>query len=244
VIEFCDITIDFGAGAVVSRVSLAVARGTFLGLVGPGGGGKSVLLKVACGLLAPTAGEVKINGQSLTKARGESLKRMRSSIGMLFQHNALFDFMTVGQNVMFPLTQRGVPVEEARARAQKRLEMVELPKVFDKFPNQLSGGMRKRVGVARATVAAPEVVLYDEPTAGLDPVTSSKIFTLLRGEQREGGRTVITICNDIDSLLKYADRVAMLHKGELLYEGEVSGVKDAAHPAVRQFFRGEIEGPL
>ena len=185
-----------------------------------------------------------LGGVSVTKAKGDELKKIRSSIGMLFQHNALFDFMTVGQNVMFPLTQRKVPVEEARERAQRRLEMVDLPKVFDKFPNQLSGGMRKRVGVARAIIAGPEFVLYDEPTAGLDPVTSSKIFSMLRREQREGNRTVITISNDIDNLLKYVDQVAMLHKGKLLYAGDPSQVNDAKDPAVRQFFRGEIEGPL
>lgn len=243
-IEFRDVSIDFGSGEVLAGVSLTVAKGSFLGLVGPGGGGKSVLLKVACALLQPTRGEVFINGASITKARGEELKRMRSGIGMLFQHNALFDFMTVGENVMFPLTQRKVPPLEAKERAQRRLEMVDLPKVFDKFPNQLSGGMRKRVGVARAIIAAPEVVLYDEPTAGLDPVTSSKIFSMLRREQRDGDRTVITISNDIDNLIKYVDQVAMLHKGRLLYAGAPDAISDAKDPAVKQFFRGEIEGPL
>jgi phospholipid/cholesterol/gamma-HCH transport system ATP-binding protein len=243
-IELRDIAVDFGLGEVVSGVSLTVPRGSFWGLVGPGGGGKSVLLKTICALVAPTRGEVLLGGVSVTKAKSDELKKIRSSIGMLFQHNALFDFMTIGQNVMFPLTQRKVPVEEARERAQRRLEMVDLPMVFDKFPNQLSGGMRKRVGVARAIIAGPEFVLYDEPTAGLDPVTSSKIFSMLRREQREGNRTVITISNDIDNLLKYVDHIAMLHKGKLLYAGDPGQVNDAKDPAVRQFFRGEIEGPL
>jgi phospholipid/cholesterol/gamma-HCH transport system ATP-binding protein len=213
-------------------------------LVGPGGGGKSVLLKTACGLISPTRGEVKVSGISLRSASAPELKKLRSRIGMLFQHNALFDFMTVGQNVMFPLTQRGTSLDSAREQAQRRLEMVGLPGVFDKFPGQLSGGMRKRVGVARATIASPEVVLYDEPTAGLDPVTSSKIFTLLRREQQEGKRTVITISNDIDNLLRYVDHVAMLHRGQLLYAGDPRQVFDASEPAVRQFFRGAVEGPL
>jgi phospholipid/cholesterol/gamma-HCH transport system ATP-binding protein len=243
-IDFRDVAVDFGQGEVVSGVTLTVQKGSFWGLVGPGGGGKSVLLKAVCGLVTPTRGEIFLDNNSITKMKGEALKQMRSSIGMLFQHNALFDFMTVGQNVMFPLTQRQVPLFEAKERAQRRLEMVDLPKVFDKFPNQLSGGMRKRVGVARAIIAGPEFVLYDEPTAGLDPVTSSKIFSMLRREQREGGRTVITISNDIDNLLKYVDQVAMLHKGKLLYAGDPDKALNAKDPAVRQFFRGEIEGPL
>lgn len=243
-IEFTDIAVDFGEGEVVRGVTLSIPKNSLWGLVGPGGGGKSVLLKTACGLVTPTRGEVRIGGQSLASSTRDELKKLRSRIGMLFQHNALFDFMTVGQNVMFPLTQRGVSLDEAAERAQRRLEMVDLPKVFDKFPGQLSGGMRKRVGVARATIAGPEVVLYDEPTAGLDPVTSSKIFTLLRREQQEGNRTVITISNDIDNLLRYVDKVAMLHQGKLLYAGDPKAVFDAPDPAVRQFFRGETEGPL
>jgi phospholipid/cholesterol/gamma-HCH transport system ATP-binding protein len=165
-------------------------------------------------------------------------------MGMLFQNNALFDFMTVADNIGFPLKQRGATHEQIRERVSERLASVGLSGFEERLPSRLSGGQKKRVGVARATVAAAELVLYDEPAAGLDPVTSQRIFDLLRAEQRARGTTVVMVSSDLDRLLPVTDRIGVLLEGKLAFDGSVEAARSSNDEAVRQFVTGSPDGPL
>lgn len=239
------LTKRFGANTVLEDVSFEVPTGCLYGLVGPGAAGKTVLLKCIVGLLTADAGEVWVEHQNLCALSEIELQRAREKFGFLFQNYALFDFMTVGENVAFPLRRRGGWTEEAiAARVAARLEAVSLAGFEGRMPSGLSGGQKKRVGVARATVATAPFVLYDEPAAGLDPVTSQKIFNLLRREQRESGATVIMVSSDIDRLLTVTDRVGMLLRGKLVFDGTTEEARASDLPVVKQFIRGEVEGPL
>lgn len=220
-------------------------RASVWGLIGPGASGKSVLLKLIAGLLAPDDGQIFVDGARITGADARAnLPRARLKIGMLFQNNALFDFMTVLDNVAFPLLRSGVAPDEAEQRAAERLKAVGLSGSEHKLPAQLSGGMKKRVGVARAAVDQPPIVLYDEPTAGLDPVTTSKIYDLLRADQQREQTTVLVVSSDVDGLRSFAPQLAMLAGGELHYSGPTEAIEDSDDPVVRQFVRGELQGPL
>lgn len=235
----------FGHDPLLGGIDVAVPKGTRWGLIGPGASGKTVILKLMCGLLRPDAGRVKVDGQDLTAMSEDALGSVRTRFGMLFQNYALFDFMTVAENVAFPLVRRGgIPEEEIERRVRDRLKAVGLAGSEVKYPSELSGGMKKRVGIARATVARADIVIYDEPTAGLDPVTTSKIYDLLRADHAETGATVVAVSSDVAALMTFVDRIAMLYKGRLLFEGPVDRIEDAEDPAVRQFVRGELKGPL
>lgn len=230
---------------VLRNVNLHVPSGKLLGLVGPGASGKSVLLKLIPRLLSPTAGSVLVDGTDVGGLEQSALFELRKRIGMLFQNNALFDFMTVEENIAFPLRQLlGLSAEEAANQVTERLKQVGLPGFERRYPSGLSGGQKKRVGVARASITRAPIVLYDEPAAGLDPVSSQKLFELLRAEQQQNGTTVIMVSSDIDRLLPVTDYVGMMLKGELIFQGTTEQAHDARHPAVRQFLRGELEGPL
>ena len=225
-------------------MDLDIPSGSRFGLIGPAAGGKSVLLKLLVGLVPVDRGSIAIGEHRIDGASEEALMEVRQRVGMLFQNYALFDFLTVGQNVAFPLVRRGVPADEIDRRVAERLRAVGLAGSEAKLPSELSGGMKKRVGIARATVARPEVVIYDEPTAGLDPVTTSKIYDLIRADQDETGCTVVAVSSDVDALVGFTDRIAMLHQGTIRYQGDAAAVRDADDPAVRQFVRGDLEGPL
>lgn len=232
-------------GPVLRGVSLEVPEGCMYALIGPGASGKSVLVKTIAGLVTPEAGRVVVDGDEITAMNELELAETRKRIGMLFQNYALFDFMTVGENIAFPLRRLfDLPEAEIGARVAERLERVALPGFEPRQVGGLSGGQKKRVGVARATVARPKILLYDEPTAGLDPVTSQKIYDLVREEQRAQGTTALVISSDVAGVLTIADRVGMLHRGELIFDGTVEEAKTSAHPAVRQFVHGLVEGPL
>ena len=243
-IEVRDLYKSFAA-PVLRGINLTVPRGCLYGLVGPGAAGKSVLLKCLVGLVRPERGQVVIDGEDITGFDEVSLQRVRQRFGMLFQNNALFDYLTVGENIAFPLRRMGVTDEtELTARIADRLNVVSLAGFELRMPGGLSGGQKKRVGVARATVTRAEIVLYDEPAAGLDPVTSQKIFNLLRKEQQESGATVVMVSSDIDRLLTVTDRVGMLYKGRLIFDGTTDEAKSSKHPVVKQFIHGETEGPM
>jgi phospholipid/cholesterol/gamma-HCH transport system ATP-binding protein len=203
-----------------------------------------VLLKLLCGLLPADAGTIHIGDQEVTGRREEALVPVRRRIGMLFQNHALFDFLSVGENVAFPLVRRGVARAEIDERVRERLRAVGLAGNQDRMPSELSGGMKKRVGIARATVARPDLVIYDEPTAGLDPVTTSKIYDLIRADQAETGCTVVAVSSNVNALVDFTDTVAMLYQGRIRHQGPARAVRDAGDPVVRQFVRGELEGPL
>jgi phospholipid/cholesterol/gamma-HCH transport system ATP-binding protein len=235
----------FGRVRLLDGVDLDIPAGHRFGIVGPAASGKSVLLKLLCGLLPADGGSIRVGDDEVTGRREADLMPIRQRIGMLFQNYALFDFLSVGDNVAFPLTRRGgVAADEIERRARDRLRKVGLAGSEGKMPSELSGGMKKRVGIARATIAQPELVIYDEPTAGLDPVTTSKIYDLIRADQEDTGCTVIAVSSDVDALVSFADTIAMLRGGRILYQGPSSAIRDAADPVVRQFVRGELEGPL
>ncbi|MFW6197279.1 MAG: ABC transporter ATP-binding protein, partial [Myxococcota bacterium] len=230
---------------VLRDVSLRVPEGQIVALVGPGASGKSVLFKVVTGLMRPDEGRVVVDGEEISSMGELALGRVRKRIGMLFQNNALFDHMTVGDNIAFPLRRLFSPAEaEVHGRVAERLDRVALGGFESRMPGDLSGGQRKRVGIARATITRAPMVLYDEPTAGLDPVTSQKIYNLIRDEQRADGSTVVVISSDVQGVLSIADRVAMLNRGELVFEGAVDEARASSHGALRQFLNGLDEGPL
>ncbi len=234
-----------GLNVVLRDITLEVPRGCLYGLIGPGAAGKSVALKLLAGLIKPDRGEVLVDGDDLTKLADIQLQEKRSKIGMLFQNNALFDHLTVADNIAFPLRRLTQLAEnEIASRVTERLACVSLSGFEDRMPSGLSGGQKKRVGVARATVSRASIVLYDEPAAGLDPVTSQKIFELLRSEQRASNATVVMVSSDLDRLLTVTDRVGMLYRGELIFDGTTDEAKSAREPRVNQFVHGLTEGPL
>lgn len=234
-----------GPNVVLRDVTLEVPRGCLYGLIGPGAAGKSVALKLLAGLLKPDRGSVVVDEEDITTLPEIQLQAVRAKIGMLFQNNALFDHLTVAENIAFPLRRLyALPENEIEARVRERLACVSLPGFESRMPSGLSGGQKKRVGVARATVARAGIVLYDEPAAGLDPVTSQKIFELLREEQRAAGATVVMVSSDLDRLLTVTDRVGMLYRGELIFDGTTDQARASREPRVRQFVHGLTEGPL
>lgn len=238
-----DIHLSFKS-PVLRGVSFEVQEGEIYALIGPGASGKSVLLKTIAGLLRPARGHVWIGDVEVTASDELQMMELRKRIGMLFQNYALFD-KTVGENIAFPLERLfDMPEDEIRERVAERLAAVALPGIEDRIPASLSGGQKKRVGVARATIARAPVVLYDEPTAGLDPVTSQKIYNLIRDEQRAQKSTAIVISSDVAGVLTIADRVGMLLNGRLIFEGTVEEARASKHPAVEQFVHGKTEGPL
>ena len=244
-IRLRDVHKRYGRRDVLAGVSLDVPAGGKLGLIGPAAAGKSVLLKLVCGLEQPDRGEVDVLGESVIGKREVELGPLRQRIGMLFQNYALFDFLGVAANVAFPLEQRGgVAAAEIARRVEARLRAVGLAGSEHKLTAELSGGMKKRVGIARATVADPELVIYDEPTAGLDPVTTQKIYDLLADDQTRTGASVLAVSSDVVALARFVDEIAFLYRGHIVYRGPAATILDAPDPLVRQFVRGELEGPL
>jgi len=234
-----------GRRGILRQVTLRVPDACLYGLIGPGAAGKSVLLKMITGLMRPDHGSVRIGDTEVTQASELQLQEIRKRIGMLFQNNALFDHLTVFDNIAFPLRWLYSPPEdEVRARVAERLACVSLAGFEERMPAGLSGGQKKRVGVARATVTRAPIVLYDEPAAGLDPVTSQKIFDLLRAEQRASHATVVMVSSDLDRLLTVTDRVGMMYRGELIFDGTTEEARACQEPRVRQFVHGLTEGPL
>jgi phospholipid/cholesterol/gamma-HCH transport system ATP-binding protein len=231
--------------SVLSSIDLDVPSACLYGLIGPGASGKSLILKLICGLLRPDHGSIEVAGRDVLSMSALELAEFRKGIGMLFQNNALFDFMTVEENIAFPLRRLlDLPEQEIAERVAERLRCVSLPGFEPRWPSGLSGGQKKRIGVARATVTRAPLVLYDEPAAGLDPVTSQKIFDLLRSEQRASGATVIMVSSDLDRLLTVTDRVGMMFEGRLIFDGTTEEARASTDPVVHQFVHGQIEGPL
>ncbi|HEV8248085.1 MAG TPA: ATP-binding cassette domain-containing protein [Polyangiaceae bacterium] len=230
---------------VLRNVSLRVESGSLYGLIGPGAAGKSLVLKVVAGLVRPEHGRVLVGEHDVSKLGDLDLEQHRKNIGMLFQNNALFDHMTVAENIAFPLRRLSALDEgEIAARVAERLACVSLSGFEDRMPSGLSGGQKKRVGVARATVTRAPIVLYDEPAAGLDPVTSQRIFDVLRAEQRASGATVLMVSSDLDRMLPVTDKIGMMHDGAVIFEGSAEEARTAEDERVRQFVLGLIDGPL
>jgi phospholipid/cholesterol/gamma-HCH transport system ATP-binding protein len=234
-----------GRRPILRDVSLTIPEGCLYGLIGPGASGKSVLLKMITALMKPDAGTIRVGDDVITEVSELALRDIRKRFGMLFQNNALFDHLTVFDNIAFPLRRLYAPDEdEVAKRVAERLACVSLSGFESRMPPGLSGGQQKRVGVARATVTRAPIVLYDEPAAGLDPVTSQKIFDLLREEQRAAGATVVMVSSDLDRLLTVTDRVGMMLDGALVFDGTTDEARGSDDPRVRQFVHGLTEGPL
>jgi phospholipid/cholesterol/gamma-HCH transport system ATP-binding protein len=244
-IRVAELSKRFGRKLVLDDVSVDVPAGVLWGLIGPGASGKTVLLKHVAGLLTPDRGRVEIEGKNISAMGEVARQQIRSRFGMLFQQNALFDSLTVFENVAFPLRRlTDLDAAAIAERVNERLGRVGLSEFGDRYPNALSGGQRKRVGIARATVSRSEYVIFDEPTAGLDPVTSQKIFDLLQDEQRAMKSTALMISSDVAGLMTVVDRVGMMLRGKLVFEGTREEALASRDPYVKQFIRGEMEGPL
>lgn len=238
-IELRGLEKSFGAQRVLRGVDLDVRKGETLVILGASGGGKSVILKHCIGLLKPDAGEVRVEGKVISSPAGIDAAALRRRMGMLFQGAALFDSMTVGENIAFPLRQhRKLSEDEIAARVAEVLSWIELEGIEDKMPAELSGGMQKRVGLARSIVLEPEIVVYDEPTTGLDPLTSDTISELIRRLQRERHVTSIVVTHDVRCAFLVADRVAMLDEGKILVEGPLEEIKQSPNAKLRAFLYG------
>jgi phospholipid/cholesterol/gamma-HCH transport system ATP-binding protein len=240
VIRLEQVTLRREGAVLLEDVSLEVPTGRSLALIGAGGAGKTLVLKVICGLLRPDAGRVFVDDDEVTALDEDALMRVRSRIGMVFQNYALFDFMTVGENVAFPLEQLGgVSADEIARRAARRLEQVSLPGVGPKLPSELSGGMKKRVCLARAMVHDPPVMLCDDPTAGLDPVTTNRIFALLAQLRAENEATAIIVSHEVEALWRLCDHVVLLEAGRVAFAGTLAEADASSLPGLRAFLKGE-----
>jgi phospholipid/cholesterol/gamma-HCH transport system ATP-binding protein len=244
-IRLVDIHKSFGKQKVLDGLNLDIEEGKTTVIIGRSGGGKSVLLKHIIGLLKPDSGEVLIDGTDLTKLDDKDLNEIRKRFGMLFQEGALFDSMNVGDNVAFPLREQTKMKEaEIHQVIVDLLRAVGLANVEHKMPSELSGGMRKRVGLARALALRPQIVLFDEPTTGLDPIMIEAINRLIIDTQKNFNLTCIVISHDLDSIFKIGHRIAMLHQGTIIEYGTPEEVRASKNPAVVQFLAGSIEGPI
>jgi phospholipid/cholesterol/gamma-HCH transport system ATP-binding protein len=236
---------SFGPKEVLKETDLLIHKGETLVIIGRSGEGKSVLLKHIVRLLEPDAGRIWIEGEEISELEPSALMELRKKFGFLFQGAALFDSMNVCKNVGLMLEEHTDWSEEkVKARACESLAQVGLVDSDDKLPSELSGGMKKRAGLARAIVMKPQYILYDEPTTGLDPITGDAINELIIKLQRELGVTSIVVTHDMASAFKVADRMAMLSRGKIVFTGTVDEIKTTDHPMVRQFIEGNAQGPL
>ena len=241
-IKIEDLRRAFGAQPVLRGIDLEVASGEIMVIIGRSGGGKSVLLKHLVGLLRPDAGRIFVDDTEITRLGGSALDRIRERYGVVFQGGALFDSMSVFDNVAFPLRERGrISSTEIRQRVEEKLVQVGLQDMGHKNPAEISGGMRKRVAIARALVTEPEVVFFDEPTTGLDPILVNTIHHLIVELHRKFRFTAVVVSHEIPEIFRIADRVAMLHEGLIVECAPPSLLQASTNPVVQQFIRGEIE---
>ncbi len=240
------VTKTFGARQVLDGVDIAVAPGRSLVIIGASGQGKSVTLKIAVGLMRPDQGQVLVDGEDVTGMDASDRARRSPRFGMLFQGAALFDSMRVWENVAFRLVIADkTPKREAKDRAIEALGRVGLtPEFAGLYPGELSGGMQKRVGLARAVVAHPDILFFDEPTTGLDPITSDVINNLILEEVKRLGCTAISITHDMTSARKIGDEIAMLHGGHIVWRGDAKAIDQTDNAYVRQFINGVAQGPI
>jgi phospholipid/cholesterol/gamma-HCH transport system ATP-binding protein len=234
---------SFGRQPVLRGVDLDVATGEIMIIIGRSGGGKSVLLKHLLGLLRPDAGAVLVDGTDITQLRGAALEAVRRSYGVVFQGGALFDSMSVFDNVAFPLREKtNLGAGDIAQRVEEKLVQVGLVDMGHKNPAEISGGMRKRVAIARALVTEPEIVFFDEPTTGLDPILVNTIHHLIQDLHRKFRFTAVMVSHEIPEIFEIADRVAMLHEGMIIETGDARSIQNSANPIVQQFIHGAVEG--
>ncbi len=245
-IEIRDLWKSFGPHEVLRGLDLEVERGETMVVIGQSGSGKSVLLKHMIGILRPDRGRIVVAGEDITGLDEEALHQVRRRFGYLFQAAALFDSMTVAENVAFGVRRYRPRASDAEVRkiVCDSLKRVGLEGVEDVMPQDLSGGMKKRVGLARAIAYEPEIMLYDEPSTGIDPIRADSINDLINQLKRDLGVTSVVITHDMKSTFKVADRIAMLHEGRIIETGTPAEMEMSGNPVVRQFIRGEATGPL
>ncbi|GAB5046130.1 ABC transporter ATP-binding protein [Thermodesulfovibrio sp. TK110] len=242
-IEIKELYKSFGKQQVLKGVNLVINEGEVTAVIGRSGGGKSVLLKHIVGLLKPDRGSIFIKGQDITKLKGGKLDEIRADIGVVFQGGALFDSMTVYDNVAFPLTEKNrLNKKEIHERVIKALSDVGLLGMEYKYPAELSGGMRKRVALARALIAHPKIILFDEPTTGLDPILVRSIHNLIRETQKQYGFTGLIISHEIPEIFEISDRVAMLHDGRIVATGTPEEIQKSDNIVVKNFIMGIENG--
>jgi phospholipid/cholesterol/gamma-HCH transport system ATP-binding protein len=244
-IRIVDLHRAFGKNEVLRGVDLEVRRGETMVVIGQSGSGKSVLIKLLIGLLKPDRGEIYVDGTEVSRLRGDALQKVTRKFGMLFQGAALFDSLTVGQNVRFGLERyTSYTSDEMDGIVTDCLAKVGLRGVERLMPHELSGGMKKRVGLARAIAYSPDIMLYDEPSTGIDPIRADAINDLINVMKTELRVTSIVITHDMVSSYKVADRIAMLHDGRIIEVGTPREIQHSRNPVVQQFIRGEAEGPI
>ena len=234
------LTKSFGANHVLRGLDFEAPKGSITIIIGRSGGGKSVFLKHLIGLVQPDAGQVLIDGADITRLSGRALEPIRRRYGVVFQSGALFDSQTCWDNVAFPLRETTrASAAEIRTKVEAALEQVELVGVGPKYPAEISGGMRKRVAIARALVTEPEIIFFDEPTTGLDPVLVNTIHRLIRSLHQKLRFTAVMVSHEIPEIFEIADRVAMLHEGRIVEEGPPEVIQASTNPVVRRFINGE-----
>jgi phospholipid/cholesterol/gamma-HCH transport system ATP-binding protein len=244
-IEIVNLHKSFGRQQVLKGVNLTIPRGQITAIIGRSGSGKSVLLKHLVALIRPDSGQVLVDGEELGQLRGKALDQVREKFGVLFQGGALFDSMTVFDNVAFPLREKTrLPEAEIAKRANQRLEAVGLVDIGQKYPAEVSGGMKKRVALARALVQDPKIILFDEPTTGLDPILLNSIHRLILDAHKSFGFTAVVISHEIPEIFDISQTVAMLHDGVIVEHGSPEVIMASANPVVRQFITGASDGPI
>ncbi|HEY2660421.1 MAG TPA: ATP-binding cassette domain-containing protein [Caulobacteraceae bacterium] len=245
-LEWRDVRIHLNGRAVLDGLNLSVAHGRSLVIIGGSGQGKSVTIKIAMGLMTPDSGQVLVDGVDVTHASGHDRRALFRRFGMLFQGAALFDSLAVWENVAFRLINAdGVGRSEAKKRAIEAMSMVRLAaNVADLYPSDLSGGMQKRVGLARAVIGSPEIIFFDEPTTGLDPITADAVNDLIVEQVKGLGCTTVSITHDLASARKIGDDVAMLQDGRIVWQGVVADLDRSGNPYVEQFIAGRADGPI
>ena len=236
-----NISKSFGSQQILKDYSLHVSKGETFVVLGPSGIGKSVTLKHIVGILRPDEGRVIIDGEDITRADRKTLYRVRRKVAYMFQSGALINWMSVGENVELPLKEHTrLPHDEIRKRSETALGHVKMLDAYDKFPSEISGGMKKRAALARVLVQEPRIILYDEPTSGLDPVMTNSIAGLIRDVQRDFEVTSIVVSHDLQTAYRVADRIGIHHDGRIYYTGTPDEIQDSDNPVVRAFLRGEV----
>ncbi|MBI4384217.1 MAG: ABC transporter ATP-binding protein [Nitrospinae bacterium] len=236
---------NFAAQEVLKGLSLEIPKGRITAIVGPSGCGKSVLLKHIIGLLKPDAGQLFVSGEDICQLNGRRLNDIRLRFGMLFQGAALLDSMDIFENVAFPLREKTrLGKKEIKERVDRELKNVGIVGMNAKYPAELSGGMKKRVGLARALIMQPEIVLFDEPTTGLDPIMKKAIHRLIYDTQRRVGFTAVVVSHDIPDVFEISDDVAMMYGGVIIEQGTPEVFQSSGNPVVKQFLKGEVTGPI
>ena len=245
VIEISELTKSFDGHKVLDRLNLNIEKGSTLVVIGRSGCGKSVLLKHIMGILRPDSGRIVIDGKNILDLDEKEFNKLRLKMGMVFQGGALFDSLTVGENVGFNLLEHtNIRGKELLERVEEALCLVDLCGIAHLMPSELSGGMRKRVALARAICAKPEIILYDEPTTGVDPITADSINELIKNLHDKLKVTSIVVTHDMKSAYKIADKIAMLYQGKIITQGTPEEIQNTDHPVVYQFINGLAQGPI